>query len=171
MHDDASNIFNLYLEAVEEQPQMTTDEQGNKQWRLHGVKHRVHGPAIERADGTKAWFLHGKRHRMDGPAIEKADGRKEWWLHGKRHRDGAPAIEGADGVTTWFLHGNLHRDDGPAYENPHTGYKAWYLHNKAYAKPELWAAAVLKERNKPHDDASVDAFLRTILRKDAEAAL
>ena len=142
MHKDASNIFNLYLEAVEEQPQMTTN------WR-----------------GTKKWRLHGQLHREDGPAIEMANGDKEWWLHGKRHRDGAPAIEYANGSTTWFLRGNLHRDDGPAYENPHTGYKAWYLHNKAYAKPELWAAAVLKERNKPHDAASVYAFLRPILKR------
>ena len=122
-------------------------------------------------DASKIFALYleaaGKQPQM---TIDKR-GNKKWHLHGKLHRVDGPAVEHVDGATTWFLHGNLHRDDGPAYENPHTGYKAWYLHNKAYAKPELWAAAVLKERNKPHDDASVDAFLRTILKKDAEAAL
>jgi hypothetical protein len=31
--------------------------------------------------GYKAWYLHGQRHRVDGPAIERADGTKEYWVN------------------------------------------------------------------------------------------
>ena len=124
MHKDASNIFNLYLEAVEEQPKMTTDKYGNKQWRLHG-----------------------KLHRRDGPAIEGAGGSKSWWLHNKLHREDDPAVEDA------------------------SGNKAWFLHGQHYESAEAWAKDVLKERNEPHDDAAVVAFLRPILKKDASASL
>ena len=123
MHKDASNIFNLYLEAVEEQPQMM----------LHD-------------DGSKSWWLHGQLHRRDGPAIDRG------------------------AFKAWYLHNVLHREDGPAAESA-SGLKAWYLHGKSYKTAEQWAEALLKQRNEPHDDASVDAFLRTILKKDAEAAL
>ena len=147
MHDDASNIFNLYLEAVEEQPKMTTDEYGNKRWRLHG-----------------------KLHRRDGPAIEGAGGSKSWWLHNKLHREDDPAVEDANGSKLWYLHGKLHRKDGPAVEDA-SGNKAWFLHGQHYESAEAWAKDVLKERNEPHDDAAVVAFLRPILKKDASASL
>jgi hypothetical protein len=147
MHNDATNIFNLYQEAVEEQPQMTTNTYGSKEWYLHGKRHREDGAAIEHADGSKTWFLHGKRHREDGAAHEGADGTKQWWLHGKRHREDGAAIEWA------------------------AGSKTWWLHDRYYENAEAWAEAVLKERNQPHDAAAVDAFLRTILSKDIEEAL
>ena len=51
------------------------------------------------------------------------------------------------------------------------GTKSWYLHGVRYSGAEAWAEAVLKERKQPHDDAAVDAFLRTILSKDIEEAL
>lgn len=44
-------------------------------------------------------------------------------------------------------------------------------HGEHYATPEAWAKALLKQRNQLHDDASVDAFLKTIFKKSAEEAL
>jgi hypothetical protein len=170
MHNDATNIFNLYQEAVEEQPQMTTNTYGTKQWRLHGKLHREGAPAIEWSDGAKQWYLHGKRHREDAPAAEWADGTKQWFLHGKLHREDGAAIEHADGSKTWFLHGKRHREDGAAIERA-DGTKEWWLHDRYYENAEAWAEAVLKERKQPHDDAAINALLRTILKKDAEAAL
>ena len=170
MHNDATNIFNLYQEAVEEQPQMTTNKYGTKQWWLHGKLHREDGAAVEWADGTKQWFLHGKRHREDAPAAEWADGTKQWFLHGKLHREDAPAIEHANGTKEWFLHGKQHREDGAAIEHA-DGSKTWFLHNVRYNDAEAWAEALLKERNEPHDDAAINALLRTVLSKDIEEAL
>ncbi|MCJ8336109.1 MAG: hypothetical protein MJH10_18045 [Epibacterium sp.] len=34
---------------------------GNKYWRLNGVLHNEHGPAIEFASGDKLWYLNGKK--------------------------------------------------------------------------------------------------------------
>jgi hypothetical protein len=64
------------------QPEMTTDDEGNKFWWLNNRIHREDGPAIEFADGSKEWYLNGEHHRTDGPAVEYADGHKEWWLDG-----------------------------------------------------------------------------------------
>lgn len=115
--NDSNNIFALYQEAVEEQPQM-----------------------MQHDDGSKSWWLHGQLHRRDGPAIDR------------------------DVFKAWYLHNVLHREDGPAAESA-SGYKAWYLHGKSYANAEAWAEALLKHRNKPHDDAAVAAFLKPILKK------
>ena len=49
-----------------------------------GRRHRLDGPAVERADGTREWWANGQRHRLDGPANLLADGSREWWLHGVR---------------------------------------------------------------------------------------
>ena len=54
---------------------------GSKHWYLNDKRHRVDGPAWERADGSKQWWLNGQRHRTDGPAVEDADGSKQWWLN------------------------------------------------------------------------------------------
>jgi hypothetical protein len=147
--NDEHKIFKLYLEmaAKKNQPQM-----------------------IERADGTKSWYLHGKLHRADGAAIEHANGSKSWYLHGKRHREGAPAIEYASGSKTWYLHDKRHREDGAAYEGA-DGTKQWWLHDRHYENAETWAEALLKSRNEKHDEQSIDAFLKAILKKDIEEAL
>ena len=146
---DNKKIFELYVEsaAAEEQPQMITDKWGNKRWYLHGELHRKDGPAAEYTTGTKVWRQHGRLHRDDGPAIEHANGDK-----------------------SWYSRGYLHREDGPAMILAN-GTKAWWLHNQQYGSPEAWAEAVLKQRNKPRGDAMVDAFLKTILKKDIEHAL
>jgi hypothetical protein len=59
----------------------------------------------------------------------------------------------------------LHRDDGPAVELAN-GDKEWWLHDRLYSTAEAWAAAVLKMHHKPHDDASVQDYLRIILTKN-----
>ena len=78
-------------------------ENGTKSWHLNGQRHRVDGPAVERANGSKEWWLNGQRHRVDGPAIEWKSGTKEWWLNDKRHRVDGPAIEWMDGLKEWWL--------------------------------------------------------------------
>ena len=140
--NDAQKIFALYLETAEEQPQMTQYAGGSKQWRLHGQLHRRDGPAVELKNGYKAWYLHDALHREGAPAIEWEDGTKEWFLHNKLHRADGPAVEWADGT------------------------KMWYLHGKRFADAEAWAEAALKRKNKPHDAAAIDAFLRPILKKN-----
>jgi hypothetical protein len=66
---------------MDNEPILEIDSHGNKRWLLNGNRHRVDGPAIERANGHKEWCLHGKLHRVDGPAVEWADGDEWWWLN------------------------------------------------------------------------------------------
>lgn len=149
--NDALKIFNLYLEGAikQEQPKLSVDRYGNKKWRLNG-----------------------KLHRTDGPAHETRHGTKEWRLHGELHRDGAPAIERDDGSKLWYQHGKIHREDGPAYEwEDDDSFKGWFLNDVEYDSQDKWAEALLKQRNEPHDAMAVDAFLKTLLRKDIEMAL
>ena len=85
---------------------LTVDQWGDRIYRnSQGLRHRVHGPAIEWADGDKEWWLNGNIHRTDGPAIEYADGSKNWYLNGQRHRTDGPAMEWADGSKEWYLDG------------------------------------------------------------------
>ena len=94
------------------------------------------------AEGNKVWSLpNGKLHREDGPAVELANGDKVWWVNGKRHREDGPAIEYADGT------------------------KSWNVNGKRYDTPSDWAEAVLKLHNKPHDQKSIDRFLKSIYSK------
>jgi hypothetical protein len=60
-------------------------ENGNKEWYLNDLLHRIDGPAIEWRNGNKEWYLYSKLHREDGPAIENFNGTKEWWLNGKEY--------------------------------------------------------------------------------------
>ena len=134
-------IFEQYklIKEAEEQPTMTVDAEGNKFWRLpNGKRHRVDGPAVEWANGTKSWWVNGKRHRVDGPAIEWANGTKLWYVNGERHREDGPAVEYANGI------------------------KEWFVNSKRYNTPSDWAEAVLKLHNKPHDQKSIDRFLKLI---------
>ena len=83
-----------------------TIENGDKVWRNEqGQRHRLDGPAIERADGTKYWYQKDQLHRLDGPAIERANGTKEWYRKGQCHRLDGPAIECADGTKEWWTEG------------------------------------------------------------------
>jgi len=170
--NDRNLIFEQYmLLKEEEEPTMTVNSTGDREWTLsNGKLHRLDGPAIEWADGTKEWWVNNKRHREDGPAIEWASGKKEWYLNNKRHRVGGPAIERADGFKVWFLKGKCHREDGPAVEYA-GGHKEWYLNHKYYPEPREWAEAVLKLHKKPHDQKDIEEFLRDIYAKNAEDLL
>jgi len=148
--NDRDLIFEQYklIKEEEEKPVMTVNSIGDREWRLsNGLFHREDGPAIEYVNGTKQWWVNGNLHREDGPAIEGADGTKEWFLNGQRHREDGPAIE---------------------YAN---GYDSWYLNNTRYLGPRDWAEAVLKLHNKPHDEESIEEFLRDIYAKHAEDLL
>ena len=58
-------------------------DNGSKYWYQNGKRHRVGGPAVEKANGDKWWYQNGKLHRTNGPAIEKANGTKYWHLEGE----------------------------------------------------------------------------------------
>ena len=64
---------------------LTVDQHGTRFYsNSQGLWHRVHGPAVIRADGCKAWYQNDQLHRTTGPAIEWADGDKEWYLDGQQ---------------------------------------------------------------------------------------
>ena len=127
--------YEQVLEAGQE-PVMTVNKNGAKEWRLNGKFHRLDGPAVE-IFGSKVWFLNGLHHRIGGPAVEFINGNKEWWVNGKRHRLDGPAVEyAADGFKRWYLNGKLHRDDGPAVIYG-TGDKEYWLDYKEYTKDKF----------------------------------
>ncbi len=92
-------------------------------------------------------------------------GGKEWRLRGELHRIDGPAAEWLNGTKMWYQHNKLHREDGPAIENAN-GNKQWYLQDAHYEDAAAWAQALLKMRNKPHDEEAVQKFVRMILTKD-----
>ena len=53
---------------------------GDKEYYVNGLRHRLNGPAVEFVNGTKFYFENGKKHRIDGPAYESANGYKEYWF-------------------------------------------------------------------------------------------
>ena len=62
---------------------MTTDEWGNKVWKnSRNYYHRTDGPAIEWSDGDKEWWLNGMLHRLNGPAVDRPN-RQLWYMNGK----------------------------------------------------------------------------------------
>ena len=93
--------YEQVLEADQE-PVMTVNKSGDKEWRLNGKLHRLDGPAIEWMDGHKAWYVNGLPHREDGPAFEFSNGSKHWYLNGKCHREDGPAVDGVNGDKCWF---------------------------------------------------------------------
>ena len=127
--------YEQVLEAVQE-PVMTVNKSGDKEWRLNGKLHRLDGPAIEWADGTESWFHNGYLHRLDGPAVKSADGTTVWKRYGKFHRLDGPAIEWASGAKDWWQNGKRHRLDGPAVIGA-DGSKAWYINGKNYSEKEF----------------------------------
>lgn len=90
---------------------------GSTQFLIHGVLHRLHGPALIWRYGTLEWFQHGKLHRGgDLPASISPSGTEVWAQNGKIHRDGdLPARIWYNGEREWWKHGKQHRDgDLPA---------------------------------------------------------
>jgi len=51
----------------------------------NGFYHNDNGPAYRsKISNLKFWKIHGINHRLDGPAAEYSDGKKEWHLNGVR---------------------------------------------------------------------------------------
>ena len=85
---------------------LTVDQYGTRFYsNSQGMWHRVHGPAVIRADGYTSWWLNGRLHRTTGPAVIWADGDKMWYLDGQLHRQHGPAIEWGNGRKSWYLNG------------------------------------------------------------------
>ena len=64
---------------------LTVDEFGTRFYsNSQGLRHRIHGPAVIRADGYTSWWLNGRPHRTTGPAAEWPDGYTSWCLDGKQ---------------------------------------------------------------------------------------
>ena len=102
--------YEQVLEADQE-PVMTVNKSGDKEWRLNGKLHRLDGPAIEWADGSESWFHNGYLHRLDGPAVKDAVGSTVWKRYGKFHRLDGPAIECTDGTKAWFINGKEYSEN------------------------------------------------------------
>ena len=79
------------------------------------------------------WYLHGLRHRIDGPAVEFLDSNMYcWYRKGKMHRDNGPALELPNGSKYWYHDGLLHRDDGPAIVDIYSGIVAHFRNGLPY---------------------------------------
>ena len=121
--------YEQVLEADQE-PVMTIDKKGTKEWKLKGKLHRLDGPAFVSVRG-KEWYRNGKLHRVDGPALELADGTKEWLQNGELHRlDGPAHIDRSR--STWWVNNERHRLDGPAVEFT-DGTKEWWIKGENYS--------------------------------------
>lgn len=72
-------------------------------------------------------------------------------------------------MSLYYTHGQLDRKDGPAKSIAGDSNSfAWFIDGVRYKTPELYAKAVLKLANKPHDHSSVDHFLRLIFAKQTK---
>ena len=87
-------------------PRKYTYKDGTIRYKLNGLRHRLDGPAVIRADGTQIWYLNGQCHREDGPAFIEADGSQSWYRNNKRHREDGPAVIWPDGSQFWYLYDN-----------------------------------------------------------------
>jgi hypothetical protein len=82
------------------------DSAGTTTWyNSRNRRHRLDGPAEERADGYRAWHQNGLYHRLDGPAVETADGDRYWYRFGQLHRLDGPAVETHDGTVEYWITG------------------------------------------------------------------
>ena len=134
-------IIDAWLEEKEQntqQPQCSTDEYGNKEWKVNGKLHREDGPAYESSLGCKCWYRNGYLHRTDGPAVILPY-RKEWWLNGKqvseeevmKNTQQPQCIINERGDKVWSVNGKFHRTDGPAWEWAN-GDESWYQNNEPH---------------------------------------
>lgn len=66
-------------------------------WFLHGIKHRLDGPAEISVSGLEYWFIDGRLHREDGPAIASlAKNIAVFCLNGERYDDVNEWLEALD---------------------------------------------------------------------------
>lgn len=95
----------------------------------------------------------------------------ELYLEMAAEQEQAKAHVYPNGTKRWMLdNGDYHREDGPAIEYA-DGSKSWWLHDMQYSNAEEWAAALLMQRNQPHDENAVETFLKQIFKKDVDKAL
>ena len=98
-------------ENADEQPVMTIDKYGTKEWKLNNVHHRLNGPAVIKRNGTKLWYQNGEIHRLDGPAVISTDGTKFWYQNEELHRLEGPAIEYEDGTKEWYINNKQYSEE------------------------------------------------------------
>jgi hypothetical protein len=139
---DALKIFELYSEALNQEPQMTVDENGSKFWMINGQLHREDGPAIEFVSGSKMWYSKGRLHRIDAPAIIYANGHKEWYNRGRQHRLNGPAVEAINGE------------------------KQWWVSGQQFYNISDWARAALKYEDKSPTQEAIDAKIAEAMQQD-----
>jgi hypothetical protein len=94
-------------------------------------------------NGEKEWRLDGLRHRKNGPAFIAPNGKKEWWLGGERHREDGPAVIWSNGHREWYLDDKLHREDGPAVISPDHG-RGWYVKGRFLDKHDFETIEMVK---------------------------
>lgn len=136
----SNDIIRYYFNKIlhrDNAPAVINTHNGDKDYYVHGVKHRLDGPATDH-HFEKEWFVNGVRHRLDGPAsilsyaeyyyvngkihrdndepaILYKDGAREWFKEGKRHRDNdKPAMVLANGDQYYYINDKRHRENGPA---------------------------------------------------------
>jgi hypothetical protein len=129
-------------------------------------------------------FLNGLTHLSDAAAEALAKRRCELYLNGLTQLSDAAAKALAKHQGGLSLHGLRqfseaaaemlskhrsrvlrHREDGPAFTDAR-GNREWWFDENNYDTAGEWAEAVLKSRNEPHDDDSVEDFLRRVLCKE-----
>lgn len=120
-------------------------------WFLHGIRHRVGGPAMTIYGGSYGvkevrFYENNQLHREYGPALithNDDDTGEDWYyIHGKLHREDGPAYTfisstGTPAEEQWFYHNKLHRADGPAWifytlEEKLLRSEKWYNNNNLH---------------------------------------
>jgi len=113
------------------------------------------------ADHKNYLHLNGLTQLSDAAAETLAKHEGDLSLHGLRQFS-----EAAAEILSKHPSGVLrHREDGPAFTDAH-GDRRWWFDGNQYDTAGEWAEAVLKSRNEPHDDDSVEDFLRHVLCKE-----
>lgn len=72
-------------------------------WLLHGIPHRIGGPAVICKDtGEQKWYRHGRLHRLMGPAIEWSDDPKHnlWAFNGTMYKSWIDLVNGNENIAS-----------------------------------------------------------------------
>lgn len=60
-------------------------------------------PAVIHPNGDKEWWVHGVRHREAGPAVERVNGENERWEMGRGRCPKGPTVERVNGEERWVI--------------------------------------------------------------------
>ena len=90
-------------------------------YHIHGLRHRLNGPAWIDKDGTERWYFEDRPHRIGGPAVTYPSGTLEFWAKGMPHNDSGPSYicpwaTGDHKKIEWRWWKLLHNMNGPAIE-------------------------------------------------------